>query len=40
MMDYEFIASHKAVAIGWDNEAELKEAKEARNMILVLTSKQ
>ena len=30
MMDYEFIANHKAVAISWDNEAELKEAKEAK----------
>ena len=28
--DYEFIANHKAVAISWDNEAELKEAKEAK----------
>ena len=26
MMDYEFIANHKAVAISWDNEAELREA--------------
>ena len=30
MTDYEFIANHKAVAISWDNEAELKEAKEAK----------
>lgn len=30
MMDYEFIANHKAVAISWDNEAELREAEEAK----------
>ena len=30
IIDYEFIANHKAVAISWDNEAELKEAKEAK----------
>ena len=29
MTDYEFIANHKAVAISWDNEAELKEAKKS-----------
>lgn len=30
MMDYEFIADNKAVAIDWDNEAELKVAEEAK----------
>lgn len=30
MVDYEFIHDNKAVAIRWDNEAELKEAEEAK----------
>lgn len=32
MVDYEFIHDNKAVAIQWDNEAELKEAEEAKKL--------